>query len=75
MDERFGHSHRRTHVKNAVHTVEDLLKEDGEGHTLKSNAKNPFTCELLTGVGHHKRVGAGVAVTLLAIDWDLPLGN
>jgi hypothetical protein len=32
----------RTCVKNAVCAVEDLLKENGKGCTLKSNVKNPL---------------------------------
>jgi hypothetical protein len=30
------------YVKNAIKTVEDLLEEDGEGYTLKSNIRDPF---------------------------------
>ena len=41
----------------------------------QEQCKESFACKLLTRVGHHKRVGARVAVMLLAIDWDLPLGN
>jgi hypothetical protein len=32
----------RDYVKNAVKTMEDLLEEDSEGYTLKSNVKDPF---------------------------------
>jgi hypothetical protein len=32
----------RDYVKNAIETVEKLFEEDGEGYTLKNNAKNPF---------------------------------
>ena len=35
----------RDYVNNAVKTVESLLVEDGEGYTLKNNAKNPFPNE------------------------------
>jgi hypothetical protein len=31
-----------TYVKNAILVVERLLKEDGQGYVLKSNARNPF---------------------------------
>ena len=41
----------------------------------QEQCEESLPCELLTRVGHHKRVGARVAVTLLAIDWDLPLGD
>ena len=32
----------RTYVKNSILVIERLLKEDGEGYVLKSNARNPF---------------------------------
>jgi hypothetical protein len=32
----------RTYVKNSISVIERLLKEDGDGYVLKSNAHNPF---------------------------------
>jgi hypothetical protein len=32
----------KSYVKNSILVVERLLEEDGDGYTLKSNAKNPF---------------------------------
>ena len=35
-------SSSRDYVKNAITTVERLLKEDGEGFTFRNNVNNPF---------------------------------
>ena len=66
-------------MKNAVKTVEDLLLEDGEGYTLKNNAKDPFPAKYKPELDITDELGPELASRYLQLvgicRWAIELGR
>ena len=69
----------RSYVKNAIETVEKLFNEDGEGYTLKSNAKNPFPPNYKPELDVTEELGPELASRFLQLigicRWAVELGR
>ena len=69
----------RSYVKNAIETIEKLFNEDGEGYTLKSNAKNPFPPNYKPELDVTEELGPELASRFLQLigicRWAVELGR
>jgi hypothetical protein len=67
------------YVKNAIKTVEDLLEEDGEGYTLKSNVRDPFPKDYKLELDVTDELDAPMASTFLQLmgicRWAIEIGR